>query len=73
MEESAWFRKCRISKVSGSFPRRGPRKTWNEVTRSDMKERKISKDLPKDKCLEVFSKKRSNLCKIMIMNWSAKT
>ena len=26
-----------------------PRKTWNEVVRSDLKERKVSRDLAKDR------------------------
>ena len=37
-----------------------PRKTWNEVIRSDLKERKVSRDLAKDRCLEVFHKKPTN-------------
>ena len=35
--------------VSGSFPRGLPRKTWNELIRSDLKESKISKDIAKDR------------------------
>ena len=44
MEESAWSSVCRTFKVSGSFPEGRPTKTWNEVIRSDLKERKVSKD-----------------------------
>ena len=32
------------SKISGTFPRGKPRKTWNEVIRSDLNESKDSKD-----------------------------
>ena len=35
MEESTLSSKYRTFKVSGSFPRGQPRKTWNEVIRSD--------------------------------------
>ena len=45
MEESAWYSKCRTFKVSGCFPRKGLWKTWNEVIRSNLKERKVGKDL----------------------------
>ena len=40
MEESA--------KVSGSLPRQQARKTWNEVIRSDVKKKKVTKDIAKD-------------------------
>ena len=49
MEESVWSGKCRTFKVSSSFPGGQPRKTWNEVIRSDMKERKINKEIAKDR------------------------
>ena len=45
MEESTWSSKCRTFNVSGSFSRGRPRKTWNEVIRSDLKENKVSSDL----------------------------
>ena len=48
MEESIWSSKCRTFKVGGSFPTGRPRKAWNEVIRSDLKERKVSKDIHKD-------------------------
>ena len=48
MEENAWSSKCRTFKVSGSFPRGRPRKTWNELIRIDLKERKVGKDIAKD-------------------------
>ena len=38
-EESS---KCSAYKVTGSDPRLHPKKTWNEVIRSDLKERKVS-------------------------------
>ena len=41
--------KCSTLKFSCSFPRGRPRKTWNKIIRSDQKERKVSKDLVKDK------------------------
>ena len=43
MEESAWCNKCRNFKVSGSFPRGRPSKTWNEVIRSGARERNSAK------------------------------
>ena len=60
MEESARSSKCRTFKVSGSFPRGRPRKTWNEVIQSDLKERNVSKDVD---VLEVFHKKPPKLWK----------
>ena len=47
MEENAcaWYKKCRNFKVSGNFPRGQPRNTRTEVIRSDLKERKFSKDI----------------------------
>ena len=43
MEESAWCNKCRNFKVSGSFLRGRPSKTWNEVIRSGPRERNSAK------------------------------
>ena len=40
MEETAWSSKYRTFKVSRSFSRGRPRKTWDEVIRSDLKERR---------------------------------
>ena len=40
--------KCSKFKVGGSFPIGELRKTWNEVIRSDLKEKKVRKDLGKD-------------------------
>ena len=45
IEDSAWSSKCRNIKVCISFPIGRPRKTWNEVIRSDVKETKVTKDL----------------------------
>ena len=53
MEGSAWSSKCRTFKIIGSFPRGQPRKTdenrQNEVIRSDMKIRKVSKAIDKER------------------------
>ena len=49
MEQSAWSNKCRTFKVNSSLPRGQPRKTWNEVIRSDLKEMKVSNNKAKDK------------------------
>ena len=47
----------------GSFLKAQPSRTWNEVIISDLKENKVNKDLTKDKCMDVFHKKASNLSK----------
>ena len=47
MEESARSSKCRTFKVIGSFYRGRPRKTWIEIIRSDLKERRVSKVIAK--------------------------
>ena len=49
MEESAWSSKYKSSKVCGSFPNKWTGRIWYEVIWSDLKERKVSKDLAKDK------------------------
>ena len=56
MEEDDWSGKCRTIKISGSFTKRRPRKTWNEVISSGMKEKKVSKDLAEDRNIGVFHK-----------------
>ena len=61
MEESAQSCKCRTFKVSGSFLKEQPRKTWNEVIRSELKERKVSSTAKE--MLGVFHMKPTNLCK----------
>ena len=48
MEESASSSRCRTLKVSSSFPRGRLREKWNELIRSDLNERKVSKDIAKD-------------------------
>ncbi|XP_057312797.1 uncharacterized protein LOC130654265 [Hydractinia symbiolongicarpus] len=45
MEEDNWVRKCRDLIVPGAKPRGRPRKTWHEVIRTDLIERKLSLDL----------------------------
>ena len=47
MEENPLSNTCRTFKVNDSLTRGRPRKTWNEVNRSDLKEREVSKDLAK--------------------------
>ena len=49
MQENAGSIKWRTFKGSGSFPRGLPRKTWNEIIKSDLKEMKVSKDIAKDR------------------------
>ena len=44
MEEKAGSTKCRIFKVSGSYQSGRPTKTWIQVIRSDLKEKKVSKN-----------------------------
>ncbi|XP_057298413.1 uncharacterized protein LOC130629284 [Hydractinia symbiolongicarpus] len=45
MEENNWVRKCRDLIVPGAKPRGRPRKTWQEVIRTDLIQRKLSLDL----------------------------
>ena len=57
-EETTWSSKCRTFKVSGSFYRRQPWKTWNLLIRSNLKE-KVNKDIAKDRyAWKSFSKNR---------------
>ena len=48
MKESAWSSIYRTFKVSGSLPIGRSRKTWNEVIKSDPKEKKVSKNIAID-------------------------
>lgn len=50
MKEGASFNECRNTiLVTGRFPSRRLRKTWNEVIRSDLKETKVIKADKTDK------------------------
>ena len=49
MKESAWSSLYRTFKVSGSLPTGRSRKTWNEVIKSDPKEKKVSKNIAIDR------------------------
>ena len=49
MEKSASSSKCRTFKVSDTFPRGQERETCKKVIRSDLKERKVSKAIAKDR------------------------
>ena len=48
-ENKSWLSKYRIFKDSGSFPRQRPMKTYSKLIRTDLKERKVSKDLAQDR------------------------
>ena len=37
-EENGWSGKCRTFRIGGSFPKRQPKKTGNEVIRNYLKE-----------------------------------
>ena len=45
MEKSVWSSKYRKLKVSGSFLRGRPRKTWSVVIRSKLIERKVNMEI----------------------------
>ena len=49
MEESGWSSNCRTFEVTSSSPRGRPKKTWNKVIRSYLKETKVSKDIAKNR------------------------
>ena len=49
MEEISSSSERRNVRVSDSFPRGRPKKTWNDVIRSDLKEWKDNKDIAKDR------------------------
>ena len=62
IEVSAWYNKCRIFKISSSFHREQPLKTWYEVIRSDLKGWKVCNDIDKDR-LAGLSYKTAQLIK----------
>ena len=49
MEESSWSVKRGTFKISGSLPRGRPKKTWNKVIKSDLKERKVIREVAEDR------------------------
>ena len=69
MEENActWYNKCRNFKVSGSFPRGLPRNSRTEVIRSDLKERKVSKDVAHKKPFNPCKHGKDGKANIMMM------
>ena len=48
IEVDAWISKCRDIMVDGSLARGRPQKSWSEVVRKDLREKKVSKDIAKD-------------------------
>ena len=70
--KSALSSKYRTFKVNGNFPtRERPRKTWNEVIISDLKKRKVSKDLANYRNWKLFRRDHqthANLEK-KVLNW----
>ena len=51
---------CRTFKVSRTFLGGNPRKTWNEVIKSDLKKSKVSDDLAKDRFMIMKALYQSN-------------
>ena len=43
-----WVSRCRAVEVSGSVGRGRPKKTWEEVIKMNLRERRVSKDLARD-------------------------
>ena len=49
MEVDAYPSKCRDIIVDGSLARGRPQKSWSEVVRKDLREKKVSKEIAKDR------------------------
>ena len=49
MDKSFWVSRCKAVEVSGSAGRGRPKKTWEEVIKMDLRERRSSKDLARDR------------------------
>ena len=49
MDKSFWVSRCRAVEVSGSASRGRQNKTWEEVIKMDLRERRVSKDLARDR------------------------
>ena len=49
MDKSFLVSRCRAVEVSGSVGSGRPKKTWEEVIRMDLRERRVSKDLVRDR------------------------
>ena len=61
MEGTVWSSKCRT--FNCSFPKKTFGKIWNELIRIDLKEKKFSRDLAKERKASNPCKKPSNPCK----------
>ena len=49
MDKSFWVSRCRAVEVSGLVGGGRPKKTWEEVIKMDLRERRVSKDLARDR------------------------
>ena len=49
MEGDNWVSKCRDLVVPGTKPRGRPRKTWQEVIRTDMQQKNLRPELPQSR------------------------
>ena len=49
MDKSFWVSRCREVEVSDSDGRGRPKKTWEEVIKMDLGERRVSKGLARDR------------------------
>ena len=49
MEGDNWVSKCRDLVVPGTKPRGRPRKTWQEVIRTDMRQKNLRLELPQSR------------------------
>ena len=49
MDKSLWVSRCRVVEVSGSAGRGRPKKTWEEVIKMDLRERRVNQDLARDR------------------------
>ena len=49
MDKKFWGSRCRAVEVSGSVGREKPKKTWEEVIKMDLRERRVSKNLARDR------------------------
>ena len=48
-DDGDWVKKCRTMRLEGAAVKGRPRKTWDEVIKSDLKQKGVTRDLAKDR------------------------
>ena len=62
-DDDDWVKKCKTKKVEEDVAKGRPKKTWEEVIKSDLKQKGVARDLAKNRlALKVNLNEPSNTC-----------